>query len=246
MKPWIRKLHKWIGIASCLFMLLVASTALALNHRELWLKAERTTGGFSLAQARVWSADPRTAAHLLAADEHHLYQSRNGGRSWQELKLYVPAEHVSGIAFAPSGRLWVALRDAGLYASDDGEIWEEVADLPFDPVAGEAIEGLQAGADALYVRSSLGLYTYHPAAGKWEDTGKAQAQRAAGALSLQDWIWRLHTGRGFGPAVQLLYDAIALALILISLSGLALAWKPRRKTRRTPEAVAPAIDKVLR
>lgn len=236
MKLWIRRLHRWIGLISCAFMLLVASTALALNHRELWqplvMQAHKTETGFGLSQARVWTADPHRTGHLLAADGHRLWQSTDGGTSWSELKLYVPAEDVSAIAFDPAkaGRIWVGLRRAGLYASEDGgEIWEEVVDLPFDPVAGETLEALQPSHDGLYLKSSLAHY--RPAGSGWQAIGSQAAGAKRESLSLQDWLWRLHTGRGFGPLGLLLYDLISLALILLSISGLLLFRRPKRAKR---------------
>lgn len=245
MKLWLRRLHKWIGVIACVFMLLVSTTALALNHRELWLRPGMGTAAntaFSLSQARAWAADPVQAHHLLAADAHHLYQSRDAGASWQEVKLYVPAENISALAFSPQGRHWVALRDAGIFYSDDGEIWEELSTLPFDPVAGEAIESLSAGKHHLYVRTSLGEYSCDAACESWTSRSVSAKNEQ---LGLQDWVWRLHTGRGFGWAGLLLYDLISLALILLSVSGIALAFWPRRKARPRPAASPPEKAPVL-
>lgn len=241
MKRLLRRWHKWVGIVSCVFMLLVSGTALALNHRGVWLKPAGIATNFVLQDAISWAADPFVTGHLLASDSHHLWRSRNGGQSWEEVQLYVPAEQVSGIAFDPAvrDRLWVALRNAGVFVSEDGgEIWEELATLPFSPVAGEAIISLVAGPQELQVRSSQGLYTYAAAAQTWRQ------QRLSGAssrLSTQDLIWQLHTGQFFGSWGVYLYDLVALSLIALSLSGLALGLRRKpRLTRKSSVASVPS------
>lgn len=230
----LRNLHKWIGIVSCLFMLLVSATAIALNHADLWrpyfLHAS-TQAGFDLAHAKYLVADPHQSSHLLASNDKALYQSQDGGRSWTELKLFVPAEKIAGIAFHPARPqfFWVALREVGIYLSDDGgELWEELVDLPFNPVEGEYIQQLTvAQGPTLKVKTELGLYTYGPD-GKWVKQNLSSGNRRQW-LSVHDLIWQLHTGRFFGNWGIWLYDLISISLIVLSISGLLLARRPRKK-----------------
>ncbi len=234
MKRWNRRLHRWIGLISCVFMLIVSGTALALNHREFWLHWDLEPEQqlhFSLQQAQTWAIDPQDAQHLLAADSHYLYESRDQGQSWEEIPLYVPAEHVVGIVFSPKtpDLLWVALRDIGVFQSDDGGfVWDEIASLPFDPVAGEKIKSLAASAESLVVNSELGIHAYHLAKQDWHSQTLAYKQQK---LSWQETIWKLHTGQFFGSWGLYLYDSVALCLIFLSLSGLWMAWRPRRKPK---------------
>lgn len=227
------QLHRWLGILSSLFVCLVALTAIALNRVDLWrgwFMQAQSQPAFSVARARQLAADPHDPQHLLAADPQALYQSFDGGQRWQELKLYVPAEKVTGIGFDPvqAGAVWVALRDAGLFFSDDGgEIWEEDFSLPFEPIKGEAIESLLVSqGPTLSLRTALGWYR-KDAAGDWAQTPLVDQPQTV--LSLHDWIWRLHTGRFAGFWGPLLYDVIALSLIVLALTGLRLSWRPRRK-----------------
>lgn len=232
------QLHRWLGILSSLFVCLVALTAIALNRADLWrgwFLSGQSHQAFSVAQARQLAADPHDPKHLLAADPQALYQSFDGGQRWQELKLYVPAEKVAGIGFDPAqaGAIWVALRDAGLFFSDDGgEIWEEDFSLPFEPFKGEAIEALLVSqGPTLSLRTALGWYR-KDATGNWTQTPLVGNPETV--LSLHDWIWRLHTGRFAGLWGPLFYDAIALSLILLALTGLRLSWRPRRKRPEEP------------
>jgi len=239
-------LHRWVGILSCLFMLVVAITALALNHSELWrpffLKPV-TASGFSLGQAQIIASDPHTQGHLLAADTRALFESRDYGNSWKELKLYLPAEKVVGLVLGPKpGQVWLALREVGVFYSEDGgEVWEEMGKLPFNPVAGEYIQKMWVGAGpSLYLKTDLAQYyatstTSSNAAsnaeielGNWQKMSLVQGQ-GKNVLDFHDLIWRLHTGRFGGSWGILLYDAVALSLIFLSFSGLWLSRRPKRK-----------------
>lgn len=244
MRHRLRSWHKWVGLCASLFLLLVAVTAIALNHRSWWLpltlKQSASQQAFTLAQAEVWAADPFVAGHYLGADAHHLYESRDAGQHWQELKLYVPAEHVVGICFSARTQdlLWVALQDVGIYASDDGGyVWEELSDLPFDPVAGERIRALAGGAqETLFVQTSLAWYRYRASDSATAKAGWQSLTSTEGrgqSLQLQDWIWRLHTGKFWGSAGVWLYDLLALAVIWLAISGIQLSLRGwGRKARR--------------
>lgn len=244
-RRWAHQLHRWVGILSCLFMLVVSGTALALNHADLWrawFLNPAKIQNFHLSQARVLTADPHRTGHLLAADQKNLFESRDQGQTWQELKLFVPAEKVSGIGFSPekADQIWVALREVGVYFSEDGgEIWEEVSDLPFNPLSGEKIETLLVGAGpSLQLQTDLAWYTQSPQ-GVWKRQALTSGQGRQ-ALDIHDLIWRLHTGRFAGNAGLILYDGIALSLIFLSFSGLWLARRPKRKPTHKP--TAPSLE----
>ncbi|MGE3725585.1 MAG: PepSY domain-containing protein [Candidatus Sericytochromatia bacterium] len=231
-------LHRWVGIFSCLFMLLVAGTALALNHSDLWkpfFLTPVTATGFSLGQAQILASDPHIKGHLLAADAKALFESRDFGKTWKELKLYLPAEKAVGLVLGPKqGQVWLALREVGVFYSEDGgEIWEEIGPLPFNPVAGEYIQKMWVGAGpTLHLKTELAMYTASTGEaaglGPWQKMPLVQGQGRQ-ALDVHDLIWRLHSGRFGGSWGILLYDAVALSLIFLSLSGLWLSRRPRRK-----------------
>jgi ligand-binding sensor domain-containing protein len=177
-------------------------------------------------------SDPFNPQQLLASSGQALYHSRDGGQAWQELKLYVPADKVVAIAFSPRTRdqFWIALKEVGIFVSDDGgEVWSELEALPFDPVAGEYIEHLSVAANNLLtVKTRYGLYLQQE--NGWR-SHRFPEINAAALNSAQDWIWRLHTGRGLGAWGLPLYDAIAISLIFLALSGLWLSFRPRRKPK---------------
>lgn len=238
LRSFIRKSHRWIGIVACVFLLVVSFTAIALNHRNLWLAwtlpsvselkvSDNAPVVFQSTEAKAWAVDPFLTGHLMASSDKQLFESFDHGKTWQEVKLFIPAEHVISIAYSATTpeKLWVALRDVGIfYSEDNGIVWEELIDLPPDPVAGESLSALRVGqADDLYVQTALGLYYLSAETQQWQSFVSAQAESK---LDIQALIWELHTGKFFGTWGVYLYDGVSLALIFLSLSGLVLA---RRK-----------------
>lgn len=228
---------------ACVFLLVVSLTAIALNHRNLWLAWTLPSAAelnhpsaplqFQLSEAKAWAADPFLTGHLMASSEKQLFESFDQGKTWQEVKLFIPAEHVTSIVYSPQTpeKLWVALRDIGVfYSEDNGIIWEEMVDLPPDPVAGERLQHLRVGhADDLYVQTALGLYYLPSDTRQWQSFVSPQAESK---LDIQALIWELHTGKFFGAWGVYLYDGVSLSLIFLSLSGLVLARRkhPKRLT----------------
>jgi photosystem II stability/assembly factor-like uncharacterized protein len=88
---------------------------------------------------QIWSVSwhPDDAETILVGvagfdDEHPLYRTTNGGKTWDVLPLTCPtkcpggATHVTSIVFDPRDhrRIWVGVEIGGIYRSDDaGETW---------------------------------------------------------------------------------------------------------------------------
>ncbi len=239
LKRFSRRSHRWVGLICCAFLLIISLTALALNHRDLWLAWDLqgdVNTAFSLTQAVTWAVDPFTPQHIVASSDKQLFESFDNGKKWQEVKLFVPAEHVIGIAYSPvtPETLWVALKNIGVfYSEDNGIIWEEVTTLPPDPVAGETLEAIRVGANnQLYVKTGLGLYTSSARHLSPEPDWQSQkVQAAAAKLDWQTLVWKLHTGQFFGSWGIYLYDGVALSTIFLSLTGLVLFRRQKKKRR---------------
>lgn len=224
MKRRYRLLHKWIGLLSCIFMLIVASTAILLNHHDLWFQPRTAShANFDIKKALSIASDPFEPNHLMASDEHHLFETKDQGKNWKEVKLFVPAEQINQIVFSPTTKdlVIVSLKDVGLYLSDDsGEIWEEL-NTPFNPLEGEKVETMNMGQQHLFVKTNLALYSMETKEQKWS-TQIFLTKKQAG-FQTKDLIYQLHTGQFFGEWGIVLYDLVSLALIFLSITGLLLS-----------------------
>lgn len=237
-------LHRWLGLIAGLLILVAAGTAIGLNHQDWFRRPVITSDGPFAKYVLSTAVDPTDSQRLLMGTNDGFFRSLDGGHSWEEVVLPVPAEQVGSIQFDPSrpGRVYVAFREIGLFRSDDhGDIWEEVA-LPFYPPEGIHLAGLAVdAAGKVTLATTAGLY--RESATGWDSIGGAPPKPQANqALQL---IYDLHDGRFWGTYGVPLTDGVSIALILLVLSGyfLFLNREIRRRMARKKAPAAPAREK---
>lgn len=230
-----RLIHKWLGLFSLVFVLIVSITAITLNHKDLIYK-NKSNDSFSLASAQIISSDPFDKNHIIASDMKKLYDSKDLGKTWTELKLFVPAEKVNNIIFDSSmkDKFFISLKEAGVYVTEDlGEVWDELS-LPFAPNEGEYIESLSLSNNNLFIKTKFGFYSYDQDSEKWFtqkfDINKEQV------LNIHELVYNLHTGKFFGEYGIYLYDLVSISLILLSITGIRISFRPKIKTSKKVES----------
>ncbi len=257
MTPILLRLHRWLGLVTGVLVLVAALTALGLNHRDQLHRLVRppVQARDPLRQAmRALAVDPADARRMLLGTADGLYRSGDGGTTWEEVVMAVPAEGVVAIAFDPAvpGRVYVALEAIGVFRSDDhGDIWEEVG-LPFQPPEGTHLRALSLGAGGdVLLATTAGLMRLPaavarsplpPESGSWTTIGHAIQEQSTGGRTLDGWLYELHDGRIWGTWGVPLTDAVALALIALVVTGYVLygvrSWRGRRAAaRRTVASV---------
>ncbi|MGA1197428.1 MAG: hypothetical protein ACO36I_13125, partial [Candidatus Latescibacterota bacterium] len=116
-----RKLHRYIGVGTLIFVVLLALSGFLLNHPSLLGAPSEPTLSFAV--------DPLDPQHLYRGTRSGLYASDDGGQSWYEVPMLFAAERAVDITFAPDNpdHIYVALEDLGLIRSTDGGIvWEQI------------------------------------------------------------------------------------------------------------------------
>lgn len=233
-------LHRWLGLVAGLLILVAAFTAIGLNHQD-WFRKQPVAGQGPFSKYVLSTAvDPHEPARILVGTNDGFFRSLDGGKTWEDIVLPVPAEQVGAIQFDPArpGRVFVAFREIGVFRSDDhGDIWEEVS-LPFYPPEGIHLAGLSIGAEGrLTLATTAGLYREGPDG--WNSIGGAPpAPKANQTLQL---IYDLHDGRFWGTYGVPITDAVSGALIVLVLSGYVLFFGRlirRRASRKKPPAPA--------
>jgi hypothetical protein len=134
----------------------------------------------------------------------------------------VPTEHVSALA-AGTGGFAVALRDFGVWSSTDGYIWDRLTDAPEN----EAIPSLSFQGDKLVYLTEAALIV----------AGQRYEQPRSLLRQIHDW----HTGWALGRTGTIIVEAGAIALIILTVTGLVLAWRTRRRRRRPAVPPSPVV-----
>jgi hypothetical protein len=242
------KLHRLLGLLAGVMVLIAACTAIGLNHQDAWRRPAEPGATRSPFQKYVLSAavDPSDARRVLVGTADGLFRSLDGGASWEEAVLPVPAEQVGAILFDPHrpGVVYLALRSIGVFRSEDhGDVWEELA-LPFYPPEGTQVAGLSLdGEGRLALATPDGLYLQAASGEKWRHVGQsAPTTRAADGKRLAQLVYDLHDGRFWGTYGVPVTDVVSVALIVLVLSGYGLyfgrALRGRLMRRRAVRLVA--------
>lgn len=225
MTPAMLALHRWLGLVAGLMILVAALTAIGLNHQDMLLRPVKAQAAKSPFERYMLSlaTDPKDPNRLLVGTSDGLFRSMDGGKTWEEAMLPVPAEQVVALVADPAhpGTIYAAFRQIGVYRSTDGgDLWEEVP-LPFSPAEGPTVQGLSVGGNgALTLSTPSGLY--RQAGARWAHVPAPQIEKADDARKDLQLIYNLHDGKFWGTWGVPITDAVSVALIVLVLSGYAL------------------------
>lgn len=234
--------HRFAGLLAAVFVLLLATTGILLNHVEaLGLDRHRAAAWTGLAAWYGIEAPPtqgpyRAGAHELALLPPKLFV--NGQRVAGDFERLHGVVDVDGLLIVAS--------DQGLLLLDPVDAATDSLDAPW---RGSPVQRLGRGADDAVVlqvggqlfRSPTGLQDWQQAesaAGvRWSEALAAPANVDYPALFLSDAVtWEriiadLHSGRLFGINGRVLMDVAAVAMIFLALSGF-LLWRRQQHHQR--------------
>ncbi|MBT4139150.1 MAG: hypothetical protein HOE48_14620 [Candidatus Latescibacteria bacterium] len=219
-----RKGHRYVGIGTLVFLVMLALSGFLLNHPSLLGAPSERTLSFAV--------DPLDAQHLYRGTRSGLYTSDDGGLSWYEVPMLFAAERAVDITFAPDNpeHIYVALENLGLIRSTDGGIvWEQVP-IGFMPLAeGVRLQRIGIGIRGyLHLWTSGGLISSPDSGTTWASVG-TPIQPGNDCYTL---IHQIHTGYYFANWFVYFYDIAAWGLIMLSFSGIFIWWRLQFGKRR--------------
>lgn len=236
--------HRWLGIISAIFLLVVSITGLALNHTErLGLDQITIRNSLILKQYGMAAGNEITAYRIEGADTiAHL----DGQLFYNSTALVSGSEPIDIIK--NDFMTIVATNEALIYFTAEGELIEKVdnSQLPYESLSavgltarGEPVLIADNGSWApdsewLDFKAHEGGSTVMPRAKVTLDLAtqnKILENFQGGGISLYRVMLDLHSGRLFGWPGRTLMDLSALAVILLVTSGIG-GWL--RKSRRNP------------
>lgn len=224
----IARFHRQLGVFASLWLVLAALTALALNHRNLWLPpatsgdAESPYSQYLLSHAE----SPHTPGLTLVGTAEGLFRSADGGKTFHEVALPVKSTQVIGVAFHPTNpeQVYAALRQGLVFSSQDGgNKWDKVA----FPGTG-TIQAFSLSKDgSLQILSSDGIYSRNGES--WNLVPRPAA--AAGEQQSRKWlrwVYDMHDGQFWGRAAVFVTDCVSLSILFLVGTGIWMAWKKPR------------------
>lgn len=245
-RVWLRRWHRWLGVAAAIFVLLLSVTGIALNHgSELQLDRRYVSWPWLLDAYGIHAPEPSASftdrgrrATLLG---HRLYLDAR--------EIAADVDTLAGLVVV-DGIVVVASGAALLVLTPDGDLVQRIAlgsDLP-RPVrrigrTGERV--VLAGGGGRY-RSDAEVTHFQPWSGSadadvaWsletvvpsEELAGLQAQYLGRGLTLERMLTDVHSGRIATVAAPYIMDIIAVLLIVLSSTGLILWLRNGRRGNR--------------
>ncbi|MBS2038480.1 PepSY domain-containing protein [bacterium] len=218
----LRSLHRQIGLAASLWLVIAALTTLCLNHRKLIFPPAAPSAGpygrYLLSHA-ICASQPDL---VLVGTDSGVFVSENGGKSFTGVSLPVEANQVVAVAFHPNepSHYYAVLREQGIFSSiDSGKLWTKVNFPSKAP-----IQSFQVGFDGtLSVLTNEGLH--RRVQENWSlvpaETSPVQSGRGRDLLRL---AYNLHDGSAWGSLGLWVTDLLALSILGLVASGLVM-WR---------------------
>jgi len=234
--------HRWLGIASALFLLSLSFTGLALNHTELLRLDQVIIRSSSILERYGMAGGSDISAYRIHTSEALVHL--DGQLFYNKTPLATASKPLGIIEGDPISV--VATSDALLYLAGNGELIESVpnSQLPYHtltavghtnnttPVLVTDAGAFTPDADWLAFETYQASYTVAALPLIKLDDAVTEAVLEAfqgGGVSLYRVLLDLHSGRLFGWGGRTAMDLSAVAIIILITSGIG-GWL--RKSRR--------------
>jgi len=238
-KKSINQIHKFTGIAVCVFLIHLSITGIFLNHTEdLGLDEKYTASPMILALYNI-SMPSQEESFLV----DNIFISRFGDQVFMGNQPIIKSENPIIGAALSNQVLFIAFPNEMVLLTQEGELIERIsstAELP------ENIQKLGVSEGILYLKTPNKLWQSSDQAQAWElsdsnfndwsnevimpdqQTKQIEMYFSGKGVSLEQFFLDLHNGniiKGFG---KWLLDIIAIFLLLLSISGIWIWLKKRR------------------
>jgi len=236
-KRFIRKFHRWLGVFASLWLLLLATTGLLLQHSEQWgLNNKFISHSYILKSYGI-------GAQFIAFEQnkHRLVQI-DGQLIEDSIVTIKLIDNINSAIFHQSH--WIVTTNSQIFWLDaTGQIIQSMDELDELPLP---IDNIGISNDSLLILSNKKVYdintlkmTSQPHNSiRWAQAltnsqlkEKAIQMTSSNYLSYEQLLFDLHAGIS---APSLLNDMAAIALIILSLSGIYLFF--RKKNPTNPQA----------
>jgi hypothetical protein len=241
----IRRLHRSLGAAAAVFILLMVLSGIVINHsNSLGLDQRHVSQPFLLG----WYG-------LYAPEQIHSFATGDNWISFAGSQLFLDGSQISSVsngvgAVFSNNMLIAASSDVLLLLDGSGQLIER---QPWGPPEAGPIESIGLLPDGNVVVKSTGqLWTADAELLSWQPAKETisnptwstseptpppliqtitQQYRGEG-LSVERLLLDFHSGHIFGPIGVFIYDLLALAVGFLSISGLVLWIRGRRNGKR--------------
>lgn len=226
-----KKYHRWIGLIVSVFMLIFCVSGIILNHRQLfrscdvdrcWMPSNYHVANFN--NGVVKGSRNIGADSVLVFGGAGLWLTDTKGEQWHDFNEGIDEgadnRNIRNVVKTKNGRLWCATQ-YDLYCRE-GKNWKKIV-LPNNE---ERIADVCLTKDSTSIIVLSRSKVYMVLDGAFKTLTIPAPTGYCPSTTLFKTVWQLHSGEYFGMAGRLVVDAIAVVLIILSLTGIVIFLLP--------------------
>lgn len=237
LKKW-RALHKWTGLAICLFLMMFVASGIILNHRNLVLDKEINRSWLPARyEFRNWNGGLMRGTlpygnDVLIYGTNGIWKQNSVDRAISDFNHGLPRgadrHNIRRIVNAGNSGL-MAVSPFGAYHFI-GNKWEPIS-LPVED--DEKLTDIEVCDDSIVIAGRSHLYVATESKPDFRKLTLSPSPDSEGKVTLLRIIWCLHSGELFGLPGRIVVDAIGITFLFLCISGIAI-WIVRKRRPGTP------------
>ena len=251
-----KKYHRWFGLELSVFMLVFCVSGIILNHRQLFAGCEVSrslmpsayhiknfNNGIIKGSIKINHRISKTPSDsILAYGYGGVWLTDAEMKSWKDFNKGLPknvdGRNIRNIVQTKNGEIWcAAMMDVYRF---DGKEWkkfpladneERIADITLTKDSTSIIAMTRSAVYEISGKKTDAANEKRDAISEKTNVTRkiiGQPEGFVPEVTLFKTVWNLHSGAFFGLAGRLVVDAIAIILIILSLTGIVLFILPYR------------------
>lgn len=251
-----KKYHRWFGLVLSVFMLVFCVSGIILNHRQLFAGCEVSrslmpsayhiknfNNGIIKGSIKINHRISKTPSDsILAYGYGGVWLTDAEMKSWKDFNKGLPknvdGRNIRNIVQTKNGEIWcAAMMDVYRF---DGKEWkkfpladneERIADITLTKDSTNIIAMTRSAVYEISGKKTDAANEKRDAISEKTNVLRkiiGQPEGFVPEVTLFKTVWNLHSGAFFGLAGRLVVDAIAIILIILSLTGIVLFILPYR------------------
>lgn len=255
-----KKYHRWFGLVLSVFMLVFCVSGIILNHRQLFAGCEVSrslmpsayhiknfNNGIIKGSIKINHRISKTPSDsILAYGYGGIWLTDAEMKSWKDFNKGLPknvdGRNIRNIVQTKNGEIWcAAMMDVYRF---DGKEWkmfpladneERIADITLTKDSTSIIAMTRSAVYEISGKKTNAANEKRDAISEKANVTRkiiGQPEGFIPEVTLFKTVWNLHSGAFFGLAGRLVVDAIAIVLIILSITGIILFILPYRIRRQ--------------
>ena len=255
-----KKYHRWFGLVLSVFMLVFCVSGIILNHRQLFAGCEVSrslmpsayhikdfNNGIIKGSIKINHRISKTPSDsILAYGYGGVWLTDAEMKTWKDFNKGLPknvdGRNIRNMVQTKNGEIWcAAMMDVYRF---DGKEWkkfpladneERIADITLTKDSTNIIAMTRSAVYEISGKKTDAANEKRDAINEKTDVTRkiiGQPEGFVPEVTLFKTVWNLHSGAFFGLAGRLVVDAIAIVLIILSITGIILFILPYRIRRQ--------------